>query len=283
MFIFKTIKDLREYLDDQKQKGKMIGFSPTLGALHEGHLSLIRKSAEHADINVASIFVNPTQFNDPEDLKKYPRTIEEDIVKLCSVDCDVLFMPEAAEVYPPDLDTTVELDFEGLDEVLEGAFRPGHFKGVAEVVKRLLDIVQPNFLIMGQKDFQQFTIIGHMIRELDLPVELIVCQTMREEDGLAMSSRNRRLTPDIRSRSTILRKTLLYVKENTNTTDPKTLQEKALEMLTIPDFKPEYFRIVDGYTLQPVDDFKDSEYAVAVTAVWAGDVRLIDNEILYKL
>jgi pantoate--beta-alanine ligase len=282
MFIFKTIDDLREYLDDQKQKGKMIGFSPTLGALHEGHLSLIRKSAEHADINVASIFVNPTQFNDPEDLKKYPRTIEEDIVKLCSVDCDVLFMPEAAEVYPPDLDTPVELDFEGLDEVLEGAFRPGHFKGVAEVVKRLLDIVQPNFLIMGQKDFQQFTIIGHMIRELDLPVQLIVGETKREEDGLAMSSRNRRLTPDIRSRATILRKTLLHVKENIEKSNPIDLQESAIAALTMPDFKPEYFRIVDGYTLQPVTDFSKCDYAVAVTAVWAGDVRLIDNEILYK-
>jgi len=282
MFIFKTIKDLREYLDDQKRKGKMVGFSPTLGALHEGHLSLIRKSAERADINVASIFVNPTQFNDPEDLKKYPRTIEDDIVKLCSVDCDVLFMPEATEVYPPDLDTSMEINFEGLEKVLEGAFRPGHFEGVAEVVKRLLDIVQPHFLIMGQKDFQQFTIIGHMIRKLDLPVELIVCPTMREEDGLAMSSRNRRLTPEIRKRANVLWKTLLYVKENTANADPKNLQEKALEMLTMPDFKPEYFRIVDGYTLQPVTNFSECDYAVAVTAVWAGDIRLIDNEILYQ-
>ena len=194
MFIFKKTEDLRNFLQQKNNVTHDVGFVPTMGALHEGHLSLIRMSKSSNSLCICSIFVNPTQFNQTADLQKYPRTTSKDISLLAKVGCDVLFLPDESEVYPSDLDTSVKIDMNGLDTVMEGEFRPGHFAGVMQVVKRLLDITQPTHLYMGQKDFQQFSIIKHMIKQLDMPVNLVMAPTVREENGLAKSSRNERLT-----------------------------------------------------------------------------------------
>ncbi len=280
MFLIKTVKGLQEFLTPLREKGNTIGFVPTMGALHEGHLSLIRQAKEKCDYTVCSIFVNPTQFNDSADLEKYPRTIEEDTALLTSEKTDVLFLPSAKEVYPPGLDTLLTLDFGNLDKVMEGAFRPGHFEGMAQVVKRLLDIVEPDQLFMGQKDFQQLTIVRSMLQQLKMPIELVMCPIVREKDGLAMSSRNRRLPAEDRERAIILNKVLKKVAKKIDRKSPAKLIKKAMKKLDIPGFKPEYFSIVDGITLQPIKDFEDSDFVVACTAVWVGEIRLIDNRIL---
>lgn len=271
---------LDKALSKHRIKGENIGFTPTLGALHSGHLELMKRSQRMCDVSVCSIFVNPTQFNEASDLKKYPRTVGADKALLQSIDMDYLFNPGVDVVYPSGLDTRVPIDFGQLDKVMEGAMRPGHFEGVAQVVKRLLDLVRPTHLFMGQKDFQQFTIVQHMIDVLDLPVELVVCPIVREMDGVAMSSRNRRLTVDLRSRSTIIFETLNYARDHFETMPISKLESSCMERMRIPDFRPEYFSIVDGRTLEKVAHVKDHDYIVACTAVWAGEVRLIDNMIL---
>ena len=280
MLLFKNVNDLQSYLKQLQKKKKTIGFVPTMGALHQGHLSLIKQAKEKSDIVVCSIFVNPTQFNDASDLEKYPRTAGKDINLLTSEQTDVLFMPPAEEVYPPNLDTSLELDFGDLADVMEGKFRPGHFDGMAQVVKRLLDIVQPNALYMGQKDFQQLTIVRSMLTQLDMKVELVMCPIIREKDGLAMSSRNVRLTPKHRKLAIKLSQTLEEAKKLIGKKSPQQIKKIAMEKLSIAEFKPEYFDIVDGITLQDVNDFEGTNFAVACTAVWVGKVRLIDNLIL---
>ena len=280
MYLFKRVSDLQRYISSQRDQQKNIGFVPTMGALHEGHLTLIERSKSENDITVCSIFVNPTQFNDKKDLDKYPRTTANDISLLTQKGTEVLFLPPALEVYPKGLDTKLDLKMGQLDRVMEGEFRPGHFEGMAQVVKRLLDIVNPHHLYMGQKDYQQLTIVRSMIRQLNLPVKLVMCPIKREEDGLAMSSRNVRLKPDIRKRATILSETLKKAKEKIGKISPVEIQKEAMAALAITDFKPEYFRIVDGITLLPVEDANKSDEIVACTAVWAGEVRLIDNMIL---
>ncbi len=282
MFLFKKVKHLQQWLNREKKSdpGLMIGFVPTMGALHEGHLSLIQRSVEENEYTVCSIFVNPTQFNDSSDLKKYPRTIERDIDLLEKANNSILFWPTVGQVYPPGLDTRLDLSFGPLETVMEGAFRPGHFGGMAQVVKRLLDIVGPDRLYMGQKDFQQFTIVQNMLDQLNIPTRLVVCDIIREPDGLAMSSRNVRLRPDLRRRAPLLYQTLQEVSQKMQDSSPVELQSWAMEQLQVPEFKPEYFEIVDGNSLQPVGKFSESGYIVACTAVWVGDVRLIDNLIL---
>jgi len=280
MYLFKRVSDLQRYINSQRDQQKKVGFVPTMGALHEGHLTLIERSKKENDITVCSIFVNPTQFDDKKDLEKYPRTTANDISLLTQKSTEVLFLPTAYEVYPKGLDTTLNLKMGQLDKVMEGEFRTGHFEGMAQVVKRLLDIVNPHQLYMGQKDYQQLTIVRSMIKQLGLPVELVMCPIKRESDGLAMSSRNVRLTPDIRKRATILSKTLKAAKTKISKETPADIQKAAMASLTIPDFKPEYFSIVDGITLLPVIDPSKSDEIVACTAVWAGEVRLIDNMIL---
>ncbi len=280
MLLFKKVSTLRNHLESYRAAGRNIGFAPTMGALHEGHLSLIRQARAENDLVVCSIFVNPTQFNDPADLEKYPRTPDKDKAMLEKVGNDVLFMPPAAEIYPPGPATPLAIDFGQLDKVMEGKFRPGHFAGVASVVKRLLDIVEPDRLYMGQKDYQQFAIIQHMIRSLHLPVQLIMCPTVREADGLAMSSRNVRLTPAFRKRAPQIYRTLSTVKQLTGDFPPSVLSSRALNELTTAGLRPEYFEIVDGATLQSLSQWDKTTSAVACTAVWAGEVRLIDNIIL---
>lgn len=282
MLLFKNTADIEKYISIQRNNKQTIGFVPTMGALHHGHLSLIRASNAENDLTVCSIFVNPTQFDNSKDLEKYPRTLSNDILLLTEAGCDMIFAPTVTEVYPKGLKTAVKIDLGHIGSTMEGAFRQGHFEGMMEVVHRLLNIVNPHNLYMGQKDFQQQAIVGHMIKTLGLETNLVTCPIIREEDGLAMSSRNVRLTPSIRENATILHKSLCFVKDKLEQLEVDVLKETALEMLTIDNFKPEYFEIVDGYTLKKVDQIKDHHYIVACTAVWAGEVRLIDNMILKK-
>ncbi|GJM33090.1 MAG: pantothenate synthetase [Saprospiraceae bacterium] len=280
MYLFKKVSDLQHYLKLAGSGVQNLGFVPTMGALHEGHLSLIRLSKTINSHTVCSIFVNPTQFNEKGDLALYPRTPGKDIELLEKVGCEVLFLPEVEEVYPPEVQTKLEFDFKGLDKVMEGTFRPGHFNGVAQVVKRLLDIVQPDRLYMGQKDFQQFTIIEQMIRQLHLPVELVMGETLREADGLALSSRNLRLSPEHRQLAPKIYETLKEVLEWRKKYTPVEVQKNAMQALDIPGFKPEYFEIVNRNNLLPIQGWENLDQAVVCTAVWAGNVRLIDNLLL---
>ena len=282
MFLFKKVVDVQKFLNTKRAKGNSIGFVPTMGALHQGHLSLIEASKAHCEITVCSIFVNPTQFNETKDLQKYPRTIGADIELLSSIETEVLFLPSVEEVYPSDIDTTLKLDFGVLANIMEGEFRPGHFDGMAQVVWRLIDILKPDKIFMGQKDFQQQAIVRNMLEQMQSEVELIMCPIVREEDGLAMSSRNLRLKKENRILAPIISKTLNDAKAMIGEKTPKEIKEWALQTLQQPDFKPEYFEIVDGISLQPIMNFKDSDFIVACTAAWAGEVRLIDNMILKR-
>jgi pantoate--beta-alanine ligase len=282
MKIFKDPVEMQEYLSSFRNAGKKVGYVPTLGALHEGHMSLVRKSNAMSDITVVSIFVNPTQFNEKTDLDKYPRTFDADADMLREENCEVLFYPSVEIVYPHGMDKGPDIDLKGMDKLLEGAFRPGHFDGVLQVVERLLELVKPDQLYMGQKDFQQFTLIGHMIQQLKIPTELVVCPIKREKNGLAMSSRNVRLTSKEREAAGVIYKTLNYVRRKFKQDDASSCIEYALNRLKSKGFKPEYFEIIDGKSLQEVKYYKNSLYIVACVAVWVGDVRLIDNKILKR-
>lgn len=283
MLLYKNVKDLQVHLGKLREDGKTIGFVPTMGALHEGHLSLMKKAIETNDCTVCSIFVNPTQFNEAADLTKYPRTPGKDVDLLAGVGCDVIFMPPVEEVYPPNENHDVSFDFEGLDLPMEGANRPGHFAGVAQVVHRLLDIVQPDHLYMGQKDFQQYSIIRRMLVLMNSKTQIVMCDIVREEDGLAKSSRNVRLTPEHRAIAPKIYEILQEAKSKIHSHFPRQIEADALaELQAIDGFKPEYFTIAHGRTLQPFEVFEDVDFAVACTAVWAGNVRLIDNVILKR-
>jgi len=280
MQIFKEVTPLQKWLRSQIKQGKTIGFVPTMGALHAGHLALMQQAREENDICVCSIFVNPTQFNQASDLQTYPRTIEKDIEKLYRTKVDVLFLPAVEEVYPKNLDTSLDLDASHLTNEMEGKFRPGHFEGVMQVVKRLLDIVEPHRLYMGQKDYQQFTIIQYMIDALQIPTELVVCPIYREDDGLAMSSRNMRLRPEMLHKANILNQTLSEMKRLVQVLDLKALEKWAIDQIEAAGLRPEYVMIADGKSLKSIDHYEDAAILVACLAAWADDVRLIDNMIL---
>lgn len=282
MKIYKTVKGLQRQLEKERKDGNSIGFVPTMGALHDGHMSLLEKANKKNDISVVSVFVNPTQFNEKSDLKKYPRTLQKDAALLKDHGCNYVFAPSEKQIYPKGDKVTVDLDISSFAQYMEGPNRPGHFEGVVQVVHRLLDIVAPNHLFMGQKDFQQFTIINHMLKTLKMKTKLVVCPIKREKDGLAMSSRNARLDPKLRSQCAVLYETLCFVKDNQNKYKAQTLEKKALGKMTMKNFKPEYFSIADGTTLAPVKDISKHKYVVACTAVWTKNVRLIDNMILKK-
>jgi len=273
--------DLITWVSDCKHAGKTIGFVPTMGALHDGHLALVIQSLNENDYTVCSIFVNPTQFNDPKDLEAYPRTLENDSLLLENAGIQVLFYPDTNEMYPEGLQTPVTYDLDGLDNVMEGEHRPGHFQGVVSIVRRLLELVNPDRLYMGQKDFQQFTIIGHMIKKWKFPVDLIVCPTIRESNGLAMSSRNQRLDNEMKQKAGLIYEVLLEVKERfLHQESSSELETFACSIFAKEGFKVEYFSIVDGYSLKHVDNIFQTNYAVACTALWVGGVRLIDNLII---
>ena len=279
MLILRHVVKLRDYLDSEKANGSTIGFTPTMGALHDGHMALVDAMNAECECGVVSIFVNPKQFNDASDLEKYPRTTEEDIIKLNKAECDVTFLPEVDEVYPADA-VQIDMDLGRLDKTMEGEFRPGHFKGVAEVMFRLLNIVQPDRLYMGQKDFQQTAVIKKIIDHYRMPVEFVTCPTVREADGLAMSSRNVRIDPDLRNKATILYDNLSAAKTSLGQLSPSTITADAMSDMEKPGIRPEYFEIVDAITLEPVTDPGYHDVVVACTAAWVGDVRLIDNMVL---
>lgn len=279
MYLFKRANDLRAYLNTLGLKNQSLGFVPTMGALHEGHLSLVRQSIQSNAYTVCSIFVNPTQFNERSDLEKYPRTPAKDIELLSKVGCDILFMPGVDEVYPSAQTAMAvpKVALNGLEQRMEGAFRPGHFKGVMQVVKRLIDLINPQKLYLGQKDFQQFLVVRRMVEDLGLPLEVIPCPIFREANGLAMSSRNERLPLELRAKAGLIYKTLCDAQQWMNRYSPEKVSEMALQQLQVEDFKPEYFEIVDSQTLLPLQHFDEAAQVIACTAVWVGDVRLIDN------
>lgn len=295
MIIFNRIQELQDHLNIVQKQQKSIGFVPTMGALHEGHLALVKASKSANDITVCSIFVNPTQFNDPADLEKYPRTLENDSRLLQTVNCDIVFAPEATEMYSKaeleqkrnKIDDTSwregkTVDFGLLDKVMEGAHRPGHFNGVVQVVSRLFRIVKPNRAYFGQKDFQQLAIIRSMTKQLQLPVEIIGCPIIREKDGLAMSSRNVRLTAEERRVAPLISQTLFKVKEmrsGHSIPELKAFAEKQIK--SQPLMQLEYFEISDAETLKPITEYSEAKSAVACIALKLGNVRLIDNVILY--
>ncbi|MBE0648837.1 MAG: pantoate--beta-alanine ligase [Bacteroidales bacterium] len=277
------ISDLRKKLNEPGNKNKSVGFVPTMGALHEGHLSLIRQSKQENDITVCSIFVNPIQFNNEGDLSGYPRMMEQDSKLLIEEGVDILFAPEVDEMYPPGEEPQLDLDFGRLDKVMEGKYRPGHFKGVAIVVKKLFDFVQPTRAYFGKKDFQQLTIIKHMVSSMKIPVEVIACETVREPDGLAMSSRNLKLTIGEREMASQIYDVLMFTKANVETSPVKKLQGIAHKRLaTNPAFRVDYFEIVDMQTLLPVASWENPENIIACTALYLGDIRLIDNMELFS-
>lgn len=276
MQVFKTKKELLSFISDQKSQNKTIGLVPTMGALHDGHLSLINSATAENDVVVCSVFVNPVQFNNQEDLEKYPRTLDADVTLLQSTTCAAVFAPSVDEMYPEP--PTEIYDFDGLDRVMEGAFREGHFNGVGIVVKRLFDLVQPTHAYFGKKDYQQLLLIKKMVEKHHLPIEIVPCPIVREKDGLAMSSRNRRLSEQERNMAPkiheILQKSTVFAKENT----PKATEKFVCSAIqNIPEFKMEYFQILDGEILTPISNFDKSKKAVGFIALWLGNIRLIDN------
>ncbi|WP_207424554.1 pantoate--beta-alanine ligase [Desertivirga brevis] len=278
MKVFTSKHELSGYLDTLKEKGKIIGFVPTMGALHQGHLSLIEIAARNTDCVVCSIFVNPTQFNDPEDLAKYPRPIDADIAMLEQVNCDVLFLPAVQEMYSGDEQWSIDLGY--LERILEGRFRPGHYQGVTQIVKKLFDVVQPNKAFFGQKDFQQVKVIMKMVELYSMPVEIVMCPILREEDGLAMSSRNIHLSPSERVEALALSKTLNSTRENFAIKPISQLQQDAESFLQNSEgVELEYFEICNAETLMPAES-KDEAGLVALVAAKVGRTRLIDNIII---
>lgn len=268
-----TAAQVRRELDSRKGT---VGFVPTMGALHAGHISLVERCRRECDTVVVSVFVNPTQFNDPDDLLKYPRTPEADCAMLEAAGTDLVFMPSVEEIYPqPD---TRQFGFGALERVMEGEHRPGHFNGVAQVVSRLFDIVKPDRAYFGEKDFQQLAIIREMVRQLELPVEIIGCPIRREGDGLAMSSRNVRLDPAQRAAAPLIYKYLRAAAMQKDVMPPGALARWTAEQIdTDPALKTEYVAIADAATLQPALSWDEPGAKRIFAAIWAGDVRLIDN------
>lgn len=280
MLVVDTIEQLRSFLASARAEGKRIGLVPTMGALHEGHASLVERSVAENGVTVVSVFVNPTQFNDKGDLERYPRTLEADCQLLERLGADCVFAPSVEEVYP-EPDTRV-FDFTPLDKVMEGIYRPGHFNGVAQIVSKLFMYVEPDRAYFGEKDFQQLAIIREMVRQMDFKLEIVGCPIVREQDGLALSSRNALLTEEQRHTALAISKSLFasveYAKEHT-LAETKQMVEEAIA--ATEGLELEYYEVVDGDTLQPVSSWDDAAYIVGCITVYCGKVRLIDN-IRYK-
>lgn len=269
-------KQLQEEISALKTDGKSIGFVPTMGALHQGHLSLIEESNKENDVTVVSIFVNPTQFNNQNDFEKYPRILSDDIEKLKKVNCDIVFVPSNEEMYPEE--DKREFDFGNLDKVMEGKHRPGHFRGVALIVSKLFDAVNPDKAYFGEKDFQQVAVIKHITKTLGYKIEIISCPIVREKDGLAMSSRNMRLTNEQRVNVPLISKTLFAAVDMAKKATVWETKEWVIRTINENSFLDiEYFEIVDSITLKSINDWKDSESKYGCIAVNVGNIRLIDN------
>jgi pantoate--beta-alanine ligase len=280
MLIFHTVQQLQNYLSKQKQKGFRTGFVPTMGALHQGHLSLMEASKKATDLTICSIFVNPTQFNDPKDFEKYPVTISTDVELLLKAGVHVLFLPSVKEIYPNGTQEQQHYDLGFLETVLEGKYRPGHFQGVCQVMHRLLDIVKADDLFMGQKDYQQCMVISHLITTQQIPSKLHIAPTLRESDGLAMSSRNMRLTIEDRHTAVAISQTLKQMRMQLRPGSLQKIKEDATAFLTAKGFRVDYTEIVHADTLALLDNWNGKDPAVALIAAYIGEVRLIDNMLL---
>ncbi|MDE0536088.1 pantoate--beta-alanine ligase [Tenacibaculum sp. L6] len=277
MKIFTRKSELKEFLSTQKKDEKSIGFVPTMGALHQGHLSLIKRAKKKHDLAVVSVFVNPTQFDNKEDLAKYPKTYDNDVALLESVNCDVLFFPSVEEIYAENV-VSEKFDFDGLEHQMEGKFRDGHFDGVGTIVKTLFEIVEPNTAYFGKKDFQQLQIIKKLVEKYELPVIVKGRPIFREEDGLAMSSRNTRLTKEYREAAPFIYKTLKKAKKKFGSKSPEELTKWVEKQFKKhPLLELEYFTIADEKTLQTATKKEANTKYRAFIAVFAGDIRLIDN------
>lgn len=278
MIVIEKIADLQAYI--KEKAAKSVGFVPTMGALHDGHISLITRCVAENDLCVASVFVNPTQFNDKADLERYPRTPEADCAMLQAAGCDVVFMPTVQEMYPEE--DTRQFNFGSLETVMEGKYRPGHFNGVAQIVSKLFDAVQPHKAYFGEKDFQQVAIIRAMVEQLNYPIQIIACPIIREESGLARSSRNTLLTDEQRKKAAliaeVLTKSTTFVHSKSVSATIDWVEEQFKDDA---EFRMDYYEIVDGNSLQPVQNWEDSEFIVGCIAVYCGKIRLIDN-IHYK-
>ena len=280
MKLVHTIQELRAELDIQRKAGKKIGLVPTMGALHEGHASLVRRAVAENEVVVVSDFVNPTQFNDKNDLLKYPRTLEADCELLEKEGAAYVFAPSVEEVYPePD---TRQFSYAPLDTVMEGKYRPGHFNGVCQIVSKLFMMVEPDKAYFGEKDFQQLAIIREMVKQMNFPLEIVGCPIVREADGLALSSRNARLSEEERQQALNISKTLFQSKEYATTHTVEETQKFVEDSIAAAEgLELEYFELVDGTTLQKISTWDETNYAVGCITVYCGEVRLIDN-IKYK-
>jgi pantoate--beta-alanine ligase len=282
MILFKKATDLHNHLDLQRKEGIKIGFIPTMGALHEGHISLIKEGRSANNAVVASIFVNPTQFNDPNDYKKYPITLDKDIQMLEKANCDILFLPPVEEIYPQGTVALKQYDLGYIETILEGKYRPGHFQGVCAVVDRLLDIVMPDELYLGQKDYQQCMVIKKLLELTgkDQYIHINISPTLREKDGLAMSSRNMRLDNEDRKQAPSIYKSLRQIKERYHPGDLTAIRKEATTFLTQNGFKVDYVEIADAGNLQPVSNWDGKQKLVTLAAAFLKEVRLIDNVLL---
>lgn len=280
MILFKKATDIHAYLLKQKDEGKTIGFVPTMGALHQGHISLLKTAKKKDSLSVCSIFVNPTQFNDAKDFENYPATIEKDIDALEKAGCDILFMPSVSEMYPNGVADAPAYNLGYLETVLEGKYRPGHFQGVCMVVHRLLNIIPADELYLGQKDYQQCMVIKKLVELTGLDTNINICPTLRETDGLAMSSRNMRLPAADRERALKIFETLSFLKNNIKPGDLAALKQTAVKMLTGAGFKVDYVEIANADTLEIISEWDGTTKPVALAAAFLGDVRLIDNMVL---
>ena len=281
MIIYKEVAALKKKIKAIRKSGKTIGFAPTMGALHQGHISLITASRKQCDITVCSIFVNPTQFNDKIDFDKYPKTISNDIFLLETSGCDILFLPEVEEIYPFGMHATTHYNLGDVEYILEGKYRPGHFQGVCQVVHRLLDIVNPNYLFMGQKYYQQCMVIKSLVNLVKKEVRMVIVKTVREETGLAMSSRNLRLSYEQKKNAPGIFTILNYIKTNLSSVPIPQLETDSKNYLLNNGFsKVDYVSIADADTLQPGADVSEVKRLVALVAAFTGGVRLIDNMLL---
>lgn len=281
MILYKATLTLKKEIEKIRQSGKTIGFVPTMGALHKGHISLLNMSKNKCDVTICSIFVNPTQFNDPLDFEKYPSTIGNDILLLETHGCNILFLPSVAEIYPSGTKSAIHYNLGDIEYILEGKYRPGHFQGVCQVVHRLLDMVNPDYLFLGQKDYQQILVIKRLVQLIDYATKVITVITFREDTGLAMSSRNLRLTAEQKENAAGISKMLHYISAQYSDTPLAQLEKYATNYLLNNGFhKVDYVSIANAETLQPVNDNTKAGRLIALIAAFIGDIRLIDNMIL---